>query len=134
MSALFGVTAVTTVELEPGLTKEVVKLGDGATPSRGDEVHAHYTGKLRDGTVFDSSRSRGKPFIFKVGLGMVISAWDVAFSSMKVGERAVISSDAAHGYGAAGAGGVIPPNAELFFDVELLSVGAPAESGFCVVA
>jgi FKBP-type peptidyl-prolyl cis-trans isomerase len=134
MSKLFDLSALSTVELEPGLTKEVIKVGDGATPTRGDEIYAHYTGKLKDGTVFDSSRSRGKPFCCKIGLGMVISAWDIAFLGMKVGERAVISSDAAHGYGTAGAGGVIPPNAELFFDVELISVGAPAEGGFCVVA
>lgn len=134
MSKLFNLSALSTVELEPGLTKEIIKAGDGATPTRGDEVHAHYTGKLADGTVFDSSRSRNKTFVFKAGIGSVISAWDIAFLSMKVGERAVISSDAAHGYGSAGAGGVIPPNAQLFFDVELVSVGAAGDSGFCAVA
>jgi peptidylprolyl isomerase len=121
------------VELEAGLTKTVITRGTGVTPSvAGVEVTAHYTGKLADGTTFDSSRTRGRPFVFRIGIGAVISAWDIGIASMCVGERAIISSDAAHGYGSAGAGGVIPPNASLFFDVELLSVGAAADGGgFC---
>jgi len=123
-----------TVALEPGLSRHVLARGAGAAPKAGDEVHAHYTGKLADGTVFDSSRKRGKPFVFRVGIGAVISAWDLGFLSMAVGERAILACDAAHGYGAAGAGDVIPPNSPLAFEVELLSVGAPPAGGGCAVA
>lgn len=130
---------LSTTELLPGLSKSVVLAGNGVAGLcvAGTEVYAHYTGKLDDGSVFDSSRTRGKPFVFRIGIGAVINAWDVGIASMTVGERAIISCEATHGYGASGAGGVIPPNAKLAFDVELLSVGAPPagqDTGFCTVA
>lgn len=82
----------------------------------------HYTGTLTDGSVFDSSRTRGSPFQFRIGVGQVIRGWDEGVATFKVGERAKLTISPDYGYGARGAGGVIPPNATLIFDVELLKV------------
>ncbi|EAW38923.1 FKBP-type peptidyl-prolyl cis-trans isomerase [Lyngbya sp. PCC 8106] len=110
------------VTTDSGLQYEDVKVGDGASPQKGQTVVVHYTGTLEDGTKFDSSRDRGQPFSFKIGVGQVIKGWDEGVGSMKVGgqRKLVIPSDL--GYGARGAGGVIPPNATLLFDVELLDI------------
>ncbi|MDP5018355.1 MAG: FKBP-type peptidyl-prolyl cis-trans isomerase [Dolichospermum sp.] len=96
--------------------------GTGATPETGKTVVVHYTGTLEDGTKFDSSRDRGQPFSFKIGVGQVIKGWDEGVMTMKIGGRRQLIIPEQLGYGARGAGGVIPPYSTLIFDVELLGV------------
>ena len=105
-----------------GLQYEDLKVGTGASPQKGQTAVVHYTGTLADGKVFDSSKTRGEPFSFALGRGQVIKGWDEGVATMKVGgtRKLVIPPDLA--YGASGAGGVIPPNATLTFEVELLEV------------
>ena len=106
-----------------GVEKTVSREGDGSTfPKQGDRLTMHYTGKLADGTKFDSSVDRGQPFSFTIGVGQVIKGWDEGVMQMSLGEAAVLKISSDYGYGAAGAGGVIPPNATLIFDVELLNI------------
>lgn len=114
-----GKDAVTTPS---GLKYIEIKEGDGAIPKKGQTVVVHYIGTLEDGTKFDSSRDRNQPFSFKLGVGQVIKGWDEGLSTMKVGGRRQLIIPPDLGYGARGAGGVIPPNAKLIFDVELLKV------------
>jgi FKBP-type peptidyl-prolyl cis-trans isomerase len=104
-------------------TKVLVKAGDGKTyPKMGQMCVMHYVGTLTDGTVFDSSRKRGKPFEFSIGVGQVIKGWDEGVATMTVGEISKLLIDPDCGYGAKGAGKVIPPNAKLIFEVELLKL------------
>ncbi len=97
-------------------------VGEGLDARRGDEVTVHYTGWLEDGTKFDSSVDRGQPFSFPLGRGRVIQGWDLGVAGMKVGGKRKLMIPAKLGYGKRGAGDAIPPNANLIFDVELLSV------------
>ncbi len=105
-----------------GLKIEDVKVGKGAEAVSGKTVKVHYTGTLVDGKKFDSSVDRKEPFTFDLGKGMVIKGWDEGVKGMKVGGKRKLTIPADMGYGAQGAGGVIPPNATLLFDVELLEV------------
>ena len=107
---------------ESGLRYQFIQKGDGKQAENGKTVSVHYEGSLENGKVFDSSYPRKKPIEFKLGIGQVIEGWDEGIALLKVGDKArfVIPSDL--GYGPAGAGGVIPPNATLIFDVELMDV------------
>ncbi|MBW4441011.1 MAG: FKBP-type peptidyl-prolyl cis-trans isomerase [Plectolyngbya sp. WJT66-NPBG17] len=105
-----------------GLKYTEVVEGTGASPKSGQVVTVHYTGTLTDGTKFDSSRDRGQPFKFKIGVGQVIKGWDEGVGTMKVGGRRMLEIPAELGYGSRGIG-PIPPNSTLLFDVELIKVG-----------
>ncbi|KAM9965286.1 hypothetical protein ACTFIW_005098 [Dictyostelium discoideum] len=104
-----------------GVEVTIIKEGKGNIPPVGSTVTVHYVGTLTNGTVFDSSRKRGQPFNFKLGAGQVIKGWDEGVAKMKVGETSKLTISPDFGYGARGAGGVIPPNATLVFEVELLN-------------
>ena len=108
------------VTSKTGLQYFVVAEGKGDKPKPGTNIKAHYTGKLVNGMVFDSSIERGEPIAFAVGVGQVIPGWDEALVDMKKGEKRVLIIPSQLAYGARGAGGVIPPNATLIFDVELV--------------
>ena len=103
-----------------GLKYTDVKVGTGAEAKAGQRVTVHYTGTLTDGKKFDSSKDRNQPFVFGLGAGQVIKGWDEGVAGMKVGGVRKLTIPADLGYGARGAGGVIPPNATLLFEVELL--------------
>jgi len=105
-----------------GLIYEDVVIGDGAEAAAGHQVSVHYTGWLTDGTKFDSSKDRNDPFAFHLGGRQVIAGWDEGVQGMKVGGTRKLTIPPELGYGARGAGGVIPPNATLVFEVELLAV------------
>ena len=113
------------IEGPSGLKYEILKAGAGQEAKNGDEVLVHYVGTLEDGSKFDSSRDRNKPFDFVLGAGAVIKGWDLGVLGMKVGEIRRLVIPSAIGYGAQGTpGGPIPPNANLIFEVELLGVSS----------
>ena len=107
---------------DSGLQYIDIEEGTGASPETGQMVVVHYSGKLDDGSVFDSSVQRNRPFEFTIGVGQVIKGWDEGVASMKVGGKRQLVIPPELGYGSRGAGGVIPPNATLTFDVELLDI------------
>ena len=115
-----------------GVEKEIITAGDGENfPKSGDMLTMHYTGTLKDtGKQFDSSVSRGKPFQFVIGIGQVIKGWDEGVMKMSLGEKAMLKISSDYGYGARGAPGAIPPNADLNFEVELLAIGDKRAPGF----
>ena len=109
--------------MDNGLVMEDLVVGEGAEAQDFNKVVVNYTGKLEDGSVFDSSLNPGRePFTFTLGVGSVIKGWDMGVKGMKVGGKRKLKIPAELGYGAKGAGNVIPPNAALIFDVELLEV------------
>ena len=107
---------------DSGLRYKVIQKGDGAKPTAGQTVSVHYKGQLPDGTVFDSSYKRNEPIDFPIGQGNVIAGWDEGIMLLGVGDKARLVIPSHLGYGSRGAGGVIPPNATLIFDVELVAV------------
>jgi peptidylprolyl isomerase len=121
-AAPYDVKGKDTLTTASGLKYIVVKKGDGAKAENGKTVDVHYTGYLMDGRTFDSSVERGEPISFPLGQGMVIKGWEEGIALMHVGDKMRIIIPSELGYGANGAGGVIPPNATLIFDVELMNV------------
>jgi peptidylprolyl isomerase len=117
---------MTTTTTSSGLQYIDTVVGTGASPKTGQTCSMHYTGWLYNGGVkgakFDSSHDRNEPFEFQIGKGQVIGGWDEGVASMKIGGKRTLIIPPQLGYGARGAGGVIPPNATLMFDVELLGV------------
>lgn len=113
---------MSTITTASGLIIEELTVGEGAEAGQGQTVRVHYTGWLTDGSKFDSSRDRNDPFEFPLGRGYVIPGWDEGVAGMRVGGRRKLTIPAHLGYGEYGAGGVIPPNATLVFEVELLAV------------
>jgi FKBP-type peptidyl-prolyl cis-trans isomerase FkpA len=113
---------MTAIKTASGLVIEDLVVGEGATAGAGQRVSVHYTGWLENGNKFDSSKDRGEPFMFSLGRGEVIRGWDEGVSGMKVGGKRKLTIPSNLGYGSRGAGGVIPPNATLLFEVELLGV------------
>jgi FKBP-type peptidyl-prolyl cis-trans isomerase FkpA len=114
---------MTTETTDSGLIIEDLVVGEGAVAEAGQYVQVHYTGWLTDGKKFDSSKDRNEPFEFGLGRRQVIAGWDEGVQGMKVGGTRKLTIPPQLGYGARGAGGVIPPNATLVFEVELLSIG-----------
>jgi FKBP-type peptidyl-prolyl cis-trans isomerase FkpA len=110
------------IKTPSGLVIEELVVGSGAAAAAGQKVSVHYTGWLTDGKKFDSSKDRGEPFAFPLGRGQVIRGWDEGVAGMKVGGKRKLTIPPGLGYGARGAGGVIPPNATLVFEVELLAL------------
>lgn len=108
---------------DSGLGIKIVEEGTGALPEKGKKVTVHYTGKLEDGTTFDSSIERGQPFGFVLGQGRVIKGWDEGIAKLKIGSKAWLQIPPELGYGARGAGNAIPPNATLYFYVEVIKSG-----------
>ena len=128
LSLLASLLIGTTV-MAADLQIETLTTGDGAVAEAGMRASVHYEGRLEDGEVFDASRPRGQAFSFTIGAGQVIRGWEQGVEGMKVGETRRLTIPPELGYGAAGAGGVIPPNATLVFEIELLDVSVPVTLG-----
>ena len=111
-----------TITTPSGLKYEDTVVGKGAVATAGQNVSVHYRGKLTNGTIFDESYKRGKPFSFNLGAGEVIKGWDEGVAGMRVGGKRKLTIPSALAYGESGAGSVIPPNATLIFEVELLKI------------
>ena len=126
ITLFYGSSAISS---ESELKITINQEGSGIRADIGMSVSVHYTGKLEDGTVFDSSIPRGQPFTFTLGAGQVIKGWDLGVEGMKVGEKRNLVIPPHLGYGVRGAGATIPPNATLIFDVELLEVTMPITLG-----
>ena len=107
---------------ESGLRYQILQKGEGKQAQKNDVVSVHYKGQLADGTVFDSSYKRNDPIEFTLGVGQVIPGWDEGIALLHVGEKARFVIPSILAYGSRGAGGVIPPNANLIFDVELMGI------------
>ena len=118
-----------TLGMADELKIEVMQEADGDVAENGQRVTVHYEGRLTDDTVFDASKPRGQPFSFTIGAGQVIQGWEQGVAGMKVGEKRRLTIPADLGYGATGAGDVIPPHATLVFDIELLAVTMPVTLG-----
>jgi peptidylprolyl isomerase len=123
-----------TITTPSGLRYVITHHGTGAAPEAGNYPIVHYTGTLANGTVFDDSRKRDQPFAFKLGAGQVIKGWDEGIALLHIGDRATFIIPSELGYGAKGAGAVIPPNATLVFDVELLDVKKQTVGGMLAEA
>ncbi|MFZ5477717.1 MAG: FKBP-type peptidyl-prolyl cis-trans isomerase [Myxococcota bacterium] len=122
-SAPASVEGIEPVRSATGLVYYVLQEGTGPTPTAGQTVLVHYTGWLaKSGRKFDSSLDRGQPIAFPVQMGIVVKGWDEGIATMKVGEKRQLHVPSVLGYGDRGAGGVIPPNADLVFDVELVGL------------
>jgi peptidylprolyl isomerase len=122
-----GTTKVNRVKTASGLEYEIIQEGTGASPKPGNMVTVHYIGWLnkngqKSGEPFDSSHKRNQPFTFQIGVHQVIQGWDEGVMTMKIGEKRCLYIPSSLGYGSRGAGHVIPPNADLIFDVELISI------------
>ncbi|NJK72711.1 MAG: FKBP-type peptidyl-prolyl cis-trans isomerase [Synechococcaceae cyanobacterium SM2_3_60] len=115
-------TAMESVTTPSGLVYTDTVVGEGESPNTGQLVTVHYRGTLDNGSEFDSSYRRNQPFTFQIGVGQVIKGWDEGVSTMRVGGKRTLVIPPDLGYGSRGAGGVIPPNATLNFDVELLAI------------
>jgi len=113
---------MTEITTTSGLKIEELSEGEGSIAESGQTVSVHYTGWLTDGTKFDSSKDRDQPFRFNLGAGMVIKGWDEGVAGMKIGGKRKLTIPPQLGYGSRGAGGVIPPDATLVFEVELLDI------------
>lgn len=123
MPAMAGNAMATDLDIE------ILTAGDGAIAETGKRVSVHYEGRLTDGTVFDASRPRGQPFAFTIGAGQVIRGWEQGVAGMQIGEIRQLTIPPELGYGANGAGDVIPPDATLIFEIELLAVSDPITLG-----
>ena len=125
--SIVGSFSVSVAETSSQLTFEITEVGTGEVAKSGQRATLHYIGRLEDGSVFDSSRQRGEPFSFTLGAGQVIQGWEQGVLGMQIGEVRILNIPPHLGYGERGAGGSIPPNARLIFEVELLSLDNPPQ-------